>query len=336
MATTLRRDQVGRVFRAIVLVCAGLVAVAWCSGLAAVELMWLRMVVGAWQGRELKNGGIGFEGLLCVYPFFGGLAGGLCLLCLRSWARRRGRPVRVAAWIVLAFHLALVASVPGGMWAARRGNEAAKVRFDARTDTLIAAIGRYEKDHQHPPPRLQSLVPDYVSAVPGTGLVDEPRFGYRPRTIEQNYRLAPPGNTAAPLLEVFYTPWSGAVEVKLWRTARDRDPVPARRSFDAALWRQEPGRRVALALDLIASGRLLGRSRAEVAALLGAPEWEGWLFAGRWRLTVGMAIGLDGGGLSYQPDRVPPQPWRGRWNQMPISDSTPLIDAFEIDEKWLR
>ncbi|MCA9018311.1 MAG: hypothetical protein KDA77_23520, partial [Planctomycetaceae bacterium] len=42
--------------------------------------------------------------------------------------------------------------------------------FSRRSEPLIAAIKDFEREHGAPPERLDDLVPDYLSAVPDTGM----------------------------------------------------------------------------------------------------------------------------------------------------------------------
>jgi len=50
--------------------------------------------------------------------------------------------------------------------------------FAQRSQPLISAIKRFEKDQSIPPKKLQDLVPKYLAAVPTTGMMAYPRFEY--------------------------------------------------------------------------------------------------------------------------------------------------------------
>ena len=50
--------------------------------------------------------------------------------------------------------------------------------FAQRSEPLIAAISDYERDHSTPPRTLDDLVPDYVLAVPSTGMMEYPEYRY--------------------------------------------------------------------------------------------------------------------------------------------------------------
>lgn len=69
-----------------------------------------------------------------------------------------------------------------------------------RSQTLIAAIRAYEEKHGRPPESLPALVPDFLPAVPSTGMGAYPEYRYFPRAT--NYR----GN---PWVITVYTPSGG-------------------------------------------------------------------------------------------------------------------------------
>jgi hypothetical protein len=48
----------------------------------------------------------------------------------------------------------------------------------ARSETLIAAIKRYESEHDNPPETLDALVPEYLDRVPDTGMGAYPNYRY--------------------------------------------------------------------------------------------------------------------------------------------------------------
>ncbi len=50
--------------------------------------------------------------------------------------------------------------------------------FAQRSQTLIRAIENYERDHSGPPQSLNDLVPDYIPAVPCTGMAAYPEYRY--------------------------------------------------------------------------------------------------------------------------------------------------------------
>ena len=48
-----------------------------------------------------------------------------------------------------------------------------------RSQPLIEAIDRFEREHGEPPASLEALVPAYLSSVPGTGMAAYPAYRYR-------------------------------------------------------------------------------------------------------------------------------------------------------------
>lgn len=50
--------------------------------------------------------------------------------------------------------------------------------FVQRSQTLIRAIENYERDYSGPPQSLNDLVPDYIPAVPCTGMAAYPEYRY--------------------------------------------------------------------------------------------------------------------------------------------------------------
>ena len=47
-----------------------------------------------------------------------------------------------------------------------------------RSRPLVETIKKYEREHGAPPPSLEALVPDYLPAVPGTGMGTCPKYDY--------------------------------------------------------------------------------------------------------------------------------------------------------------
>lgn len=100
------------------------------------------------------------------------LATPVLLVCL-CFARTRR-----ASRSLLPFCLLLIACCIGGNLLGNKARKAGMQAFAARSQPLIAAIFRYERDHAAPPPTLQDLVPDYLPAVPSTGMMAYPEYHY--------------------------------------------------------------------------------------------------------------------------------------------------------------
>lgn len=278
----------------------------------------------SYDGYELATDGIGLS--LGALKFHGPrlMFQAWWLACAAAvggllWRSRGGRGwVR---WWLVASALALA---PGG-WVsgygvrlAHRGHAVVGARVDAAADQVIAALERYERDHAHPPARLELLVPDYLPWLPTTGVKRYPRFLYRPACAVLGYAM--PSRTM-----VVYTARSaGATSVSVHPP--DLPPNMQPRPFDAALWRRSPEARSAMAVWLAQDRAFAALTRDQVVAKLGAPDGEHALCAGRWRLAV-RAPAYDGCIVSYQPGVRPDRPWRGRW-QHEFADLVIDLDEY--------
>ena len=65
-----------------------------------------------------------------------------------------------------------------GIVLGRRTRMAGMRSFAERSKPLITAINNYQQDHSAPPGTLDDLVPDYLSAVPSTGMMAYPEYRY--------------------------------------------------------------------------------------------------------------------------------------------------------------
>ncbi len=64
----------------------------------------------------------------------------------------------------------------------RLQGEARSLAFEQlaeRSRPLVEAIERYERERGAPPPSLDSLVPDYLDEIPGTGIEAYPEYDYK-------------------------------------------------------------------------------------------------------------------------------------------------------------
>ncbi len=65
------------------------------------------------------------------------------------------------------------------------------VALAERSRPLISAIKQYEKAKGTSPPSLESLVPEYIARVPGTGMSAYPSYKYAPKPNEHStWRLS--------------------------------------------------------------------------------------------------------------------------------------------------
>jgi hypothetical protein len=107
-----------------------------------------------------------FPALVAVPAIFVGLVG-------LAFQRVRRHSI-VLALCSSAYLVAFVFSVRLG----------ASIRIDAfhslaeRSKPLVAAIQSYERKHGHPPDSLKELVPEFIPAVPSTGMGAYPEYRY--------------------------------------------------------------------------------------------------------------------------------------------------------------
>lgn len=122
---------------------------------------------------------------LLIFPAFGALAYLLAspvLLIPRSFRRQRLRHCGLCLVLV-------VSTIAGFRFAGSIRNEAFH-RLAQSSGSLVTAIKNYERSHGSPPPSLDSLVPEFLDAVPGTGMAAYPDYQYiagdKARRHEQN------------------------------------------------------------------------------------------------------------------------------------------------------
>ena len=110
----------------------------------------------------------------------------ICPLALIGIIFRRTR-IASALWILSAVAIFVgirLGHKPG--WELRmRGFE----QVAENGKPLVAAITKFERDHGYPPMELGQLQPDYLKAVPGTGLAESPHFGYEPFYNNGSWRV---------------------------------------------------------------------------------------------------------------------------------------------------
>lgn len=88
---------------------------------------------------------------------------------------RHSRPFAIRVFIASAvFAVAAVTGIVLG----NRIRMAAFGRLADRSAPLIKAILAYESRHGTPPPDLRALVPEFISAIPATGMAAYPRYEY--------------------------------------------------------------------------------------------------------------------------------------------------------------
>jgi len=88
---------------------------------------------------------------------------------------RRARPLATSTLVACIF---AVPAVLCALYVSRHARSFAFTRLAARSAPLVTAIREYELRHGEPPPSLQSLVPEFLGAVPGTGMPSCPAYSY--------------------------------------------------------------------------------------------------------------------------------------------------------------
>lgn len=105
-------------------------------------------------------------GLAAVLVFGGSLIG-----LLREGARRK-------SCVYLLLSSALILGTWAGIRIGRHIRTEAFQQLATRSESLILAIESYVNRHGGPPESLEKLVPDYIAAIPSTGLASYPHYDY--------------------------------------------------------------------------------------------------------------------------------------------------------------
>lgn len=87
-------------------------------------------------------------------------------------------------WRPLAIAFLFGACALVGLWPAEAAGRAMRATafelFTHRSDTLIRAIDAFVHDKGMPPRTLEALVPDYMAAIPTTGMATGPEYYFAP------------------------------------------------------------------------------------------------------------------------------------------------------------
>jgi hypothetical protein len=133
-------------------------AVPWASDAHDVSTLVAGIV------RPFSQLALSLLGMLAV------VAGALCL----PFRRTRSGGARVVA---TGAFVVVIASL--GLRAIPLVQRHAFARFAERSRPLVAAIERFETERGRPPADLAELVPDYLPALPRTGMARYPHYTYR-------------------------------------------------------------------------------------------------------------------------------------------------------------
>lgn len=82
------------------------------------------------------------------------------------------------ALIYMMMCLVFIASWVAGIFLGQRARILGIHAFPQKSQPLIAAIKKYEQDNSTPPRTLQDLVPNYLPAIPSTGMGAYPDYRY--------------------------------------------------------------------------------------------------------------------------------------------------------------
>ena len=106
-----------------------------------------------------------------------GLVVGAPIVFLASWKIATLRPLRIYALLVWPLSWGLFASFVGSNagWLQRR---VGLMDASVRAIPLIVAIENYRFDNGKPPAKLSDLMPQYLRAIPATGMAAHPNFYY--------------------------------------------------------------------------------------------------------------------------------------------------------------
>ncbi len=89
--------------------------------------------------------------------------------------------------IAIVYCAALMGAALGGIGSSVKLRVHEFHQLAERSEPLVAAIHRYEKEKGTPPHDLQELVPDYLPAIPPTGMGAYPRYHYLSGTDAVRY-----------------------------------------------------------------------------------------------------------------------------------------------------
>ncbi len=85
---------------------------------------------------------------------------------------------RRRACVLVVFALAGLVGAFGGARLGKLARMSGMRSFATRSEAVVAAIHRYERDHGESPSHLDSLVPTYLNTVPTTGMAAYPEYRY--------------------------------------------------------------------------------------------------------------------------------------------------------------
>jgi hypothetical protein len=185
--------------------------------------------------------------------------------------------------------------------------EQRKARFRQaaeRAGPLLQAINAYTAAVGHPPSELADVVPDYLPALPATGLPECPRFEYRLLTHKQGsivwYDLGsrqgqPParpgryheGDPDHAILVFTLDAGQQITGALIDRLPKGRKPL----DFDPRRWKAGD-KRIEMALSLRKTYQLYGMPQDVFERLLGTPDGSRVVHGPPWELRINCPTGL--------------------------------------------
>jgi len=134
-----------------------------------VELPW-----SAWSAVS-ASGDAYWSWLYSVYQVLI-LAAAFMVYLQVSRALEEQKKRRALLWMIPVFCCLL--SCVAGLFVSRDVRMQGIAAFAERSQTLITAIEKYEREQGQPPEALSELVPDYLPAIPRTGMKAYPQYLY--------------------------------------------------------------------------------------------------------------------------------------------------------------
>jgi hypothetical protein len=269
------------------------------------EALWLAVVPVALASVDLIGSTFAVQ---AFFPFL--LAFLFCAIGVFAWpialyrAWRLG-PARREAMLGLAVLLSVTviafASMVAFSWPLRK---LAFARTAERAAPLVVAIEAFERAEGRPPEALTELIPAYLPAVPGTGLVAYPKFEYE--------RFSYPGTSVlwwdlgsrrgAPITGLWVYPDGDPKHaiVALELDAREvvvearMDRMPSStegRPFSSDSWRTDIDQRLHMVHDLAQKYDLRGKGRLAIEELLGPPSGRRVVRDSPWELRIPCPLG---------------------------------------------
>ncbi len=204
---------------------------------------------------------------------------------------------RVAAFLIigcLAYSFAALPCFKIGNIVRMKGFE----RLAERSAPLVNSIHEYERSHGKPPAKLEHLVPEFLPAVPETGMGAYPDYKYEVfsnskstlawydlgsregRKIKDPGRI-PEGDPGHAVAAFTFNAENEIIGAKLDRMPEDHDQI----AFDRDLWLQKKSR-IEMIRSLPEVLNMEGMSSGDLIEFLGEPDGQKVTLRAPWELSV--------------------------------------------------